>query len=78
MPANFFRRFSSGELSSRYSAVNQLCELLLSSVFSTGLSSLLSLLYIGQIFHYAPALVGPALLIILEKVSMVLLLPLAR
>ena len=68
MPANFFRRFSSGELSSRYSAVNQLCELLLNSVFSTGLSSLLSLLYIGQIFHYAPALVGPALLIILATV----------
>ena len=68
MPANFFRRFSSGELSSRYSAVNQLCELLLNSVFSTGLSSLLSLLYITQIFHYAPALVGPALLIILATV----------
>jgi len=68
MPANFFRRYSSGELSSRYSAVNQLCELLLSSVFSTGLSSVLSLLYITQIFHYAPALVSPALLIILATV----------
>ncbi|MDO4973164.1 MAG: NHLP bacteriocin export ABC transporter permease/ATPase subunit [Eubacteriales bacterium] len=68
MPANFFRKFSSGELSSRYSAVNQLCDLLLNSVFSTGLSSLLSLLYIGQILHYAPALVGPALLIILATV----------
>ena len=68
MPANFFRQYSSGELSSRYSAVNQLCELLLGSVFSTGLSSLLSLLYIAQIFHYAPALVAPALLIILVTV----------
>ncbi len=68
MPANFFRKFSSGELSSRYSAVNQLCELLLNSVFSTGLSSLLSLLYITQIFHYAPALVAPALLLILATV----------
>ena len=68
MPANFFRQYSSGELSSRYSAVNQLCELLLGSVFSTGLSSLLSLLYVTQIFHYAPALVGPALLIILATV----------
>ena len=48
MPANFFRRFSSGELSSRYGAVNQLCELLLGSIFSTGLSALLSLLYITQ------------------------------
>ena len=68
MPANFFRQYSSGELSSRYGAVNQLCELLLSSVFSTGLSSVLSLLYIAQIFHYAPALVAPALLIILASV----------
>ena len=68
MPANFFRGYSSGELSSRYSAVNQLCDLLLNSVFSTGLSSILSLLYISQIFHYAPALVGPALLIILATV----------
>ena len=65
LPANFFRQYSSGELSSRYSAVNQLCELLLGSVFSMGLSSLMSLLYITQIVHYAPALVVPALAIIL-------------
>ncbi len=68
LPANFFRKYSSGELSSRYSAVNQLCELLLGGVFSTGLSSLMSLLYITQIFQYAPALVGPALLIVLASV----------
>ena len=69
LPANFFRQYASGELSSRYSAVNQLCSLLLGSVFSTGLTSLMSLLYITQIFHYAPALVVPALLIILVSVG---------
>ena len=68
LPADFFRRFSSGELSSRFGAVNQLCTLLLGSVFSLGLSSLLSLLYITEIFHYAPALVLPALIIILITV----------
>ena len=68
LPANFFRNYSSGELSSRYNAVNQLCELLLGSVLSTGLSSILSLLYVAQIFHYAPALVVPGLLIILASV----------
>ena len=73
LPANFFRKYSSGELSSRYSAVNQLCELLLGSVFSTGLSSLFSLLYIGQILHYAPALVGPALLILLTSIGISIL-----
>ena len=68
MPAGFFRQYTSGELSSRYSAVNQLCDLLLGSVFSAGLSSILSLLYITQIFHYAPALAIPSLLIILATV----------
>ena len=69
LPANFFRKYSSGELSSRYGAVNQLCSLLLGNVFSTGLSSLMSLLYITQIFRYAPALVVPALVIILVSVG---------
>ena len=68
MPANFFRGYSSGELSSRYDAVNQLCDLIISSVFSTGLTSILSLTYIGQIVHYAPALVVPALLIVLATI----------
>jgi NHLM bacteriocin system ABC transporter ATP-binding protein len=68
LPASFFRKYSSGELSSRTSSVNQLCELLLGSVLSTGISSLLSLLYVAQIFHYAPALVVPALLIILATI----------
>ena len=64
MPANFFRRYSSGELSSRYEAVGQLCELIIGSLFSIGLSSVFSLLYLAQIHHYAPALTLPALLIV--------------
>ncbi len=69
LPADFFRRYSSGELSSRFGSVNQLCSLLLGSVFSLGLSSLMSLLYITEIFRYAPALVLPALAVILLTVG---------
>ena len=69
LPASFFRQYSSGELSSRFGAVSQLCKLLVGNVFSLGLSSLVSLLYITQIFRYAPALVTPALLIILLTVG---------
>ncbi|MBR0393161.1 MAG: NHLP bacteriocin export ABC transporter permease/ATPase subunit [Oscillospiraceae bacterium] len=68
LPANFFRKFSSGELSSRFGSVNQLCSLLLGCVLSSGLTSLMSLLYITQITHFAPALAVPALLIILAGV----------
>ena len=78
MPANFFRRYSSGELSSRCGAVNQLCELLLGNVFATALSALLSLLYVTQIFRYAPALVAPALLILLVSVTVSVLSALAQ
>ncbi|MBE6864621.1 MAG: NHLP bacteriocin export ABC transporter permease/ATPase subunit [Ruminococcus flavefaciens] len=68
LPANFFRNYSAGELMSRSMAVNQLCELILGIVVGTGLSSLTSLLYITQIFSFAPALVVPSLLIILTTV----------
>ena len=68
LPANFFRKYSAGELTSRSSSVNQLCELLLGMVVGTGLSSLASLLYITQIFSFAPVLVVPSLIIILTTV----------
>ncbi len=69
LPANFFRQYSSGELSSRVGSVNQLCSLLIGSVFSAGITSLASLLYITQIFRYAPALVVPSLVIIVITVA---------
>lgn len=70
LPAPFFRSYSSGELSRRSQAVNQLCSLLLGSVFSTGITSLASLLYVGQIFRYAPGLTRPALCVIACTVGM--------
>ena len=73
LPANFFRKYASGELSSRYDAVNQLCSLLLGNIFSTGLGAIFSLMYITQIFRYAPALVAPALLIVLVSIAVSIL-----
>ena len=57
LPASFFKGFSSGELSSRASNVNSLCSTLFSAILNTGLSSVFSLVYISQIFTYAPGLV---------------------
>ena len=65
LPANFFRQYSPGELTSRSQSVNQLCELILGMIVGTGLTSFASLLYITQIFSFARALVVPALLVIL-------------
>ena len=69
LPASFFRKYSSGELTSRSQSVSQLCAMLMSMVLSTGLTSLSSLLYITQIFSFAPTLVVPSLLIIIVTVA---------
>ena len=68
LPAGFFRKYSPGELKSRAMSVNQLCSMLMNMVMSTGLTSITSLLYVGQIFRFAPALVIPSLLIVLVTV----------
>ena len=61
LPADFFKEYSSGELFMRAQYINQLCNLLVSAGLSTGLTSLFSLIYVLQIFKYAPSLVIPAL-----------------
>ena len=68
LPADFFRQYSPGELKSRSLSVNQLCSTLLDLVLNTGLTSLTSLLYVTQIFSFAPALVIPSLIICLVTV----------
>ena len=68
MPPRFFRQYSSGELSTRYSAIGQFCDMILGNVLSTGLGAILSMLYITQIFFYAPSLAGASLLIIAASV----------
>lgn len=69
LPANFFRKYSPGELTSRSQSVSSLCSLIVGLFVGTGLTSLTSLLYITQIFRFAPALVVPSLLIILTTVT---------
>lgn len=64
LPAEFFRNYSSGELYSRIEQISSICDLLVSGVFSTGITSVFSLVYIWQIFSIAPALAGKALMII--------------
>ena len=65
LPAEFFKHYSAGELSNRAQYVNGLCSQLVNMALSTGLTSLFSLIYITQIFVFAPALVVPSLLITL-------------
>ena len=68
LPADFFKQYNSGELSSRSHYIQNLCSMLVSTVLNTGLTSVFSLMYISQIFVYTPTLVVPALIIILVTI----------
>ena len=70
LPPRFFRQYSSGELAQRTSSVSSLCDMLMNGFFTTGLTSLFSLLYVTQIFSFAPTLVIPSLLIIVVTVAL--------
>ncbi|MBR5110688.1 MAG: NHLP bacteriocin export ABC transporter permease/ATPase subunit [Clostridia bacterium] len=78
LPVSFFRKYASGELSSRANSVNSLCGMILNNIFSIGLTSLMSLLYITDIFHFAPALVWPSIIIIVSTVALNLAAALLR
>ena len=78
LPADFFKSYSSGDLSSRCGQMNSLCNMLVSAILSTGLTSVFSLIYITQIFTYAPALVVPALSIIIATILFTTLTALAQ
>ena len=65
LPAPFFREHSAGELTRRIQSINTLSSLIISILFSSGLSSVFSLLYIRQIFRFAPVLALPSVIIIL-------------
>lgn len=73
LPAVFFKEYNAGELSSRISAIMQLCEMLANTFLSTGLTAIFSFIYIFQIISFAPALVAPALLVILVQLMVVVM-----
>ena len=64
LPPEFFKNYSAGELTTKIQNFNSLCSLLYSGFLVTGVTSLFSLVYITQIFHYARELVIPSLCII--------------
>lgn len=73
LPASFFKDYSAGELSSHVMSINGLCAVLSDSVLSTGLTAILSFVYIFQMAGYAPDLVKPGLLFILFMVLFLIL-----
>ena len=78
LPADFFKDYSSGDLANRLEYINDMANQFAGMVFSTALSSVFSLMYIFQVFKYAPGLVVPALAVTLSTLVVTALAVLAR
>ena len=63
LPTTFFKEYSSGELQQYLTYLKQLCTTLVDSIFSTGITGVVSLVYLAQIFSYARSLVVPSLVV---------------
>ncbi|MBR3740553.1 MAG: ATP-binding cassette domain-containing protein [Clostridia bacterium] len=73
MPASFFKEYSAGELNQYISYMDTLCETIVDSLFSTAVTGVFSLVYLTQIFAFAPSLVWPSLIVTLLTLGVSLL-----
>lgn len=64
LPSSFFKEYSSGNLGSRVAYLTMFAQQVTDFLLGSGLSALMSLLFIVQIAVYAPALAVPALVIV--------------
>ena len=63
LPASFFKDYSAGELNQYIGYLDSLCDTIVDSIFSTGITGVFSLVYLTQIFSFAPSLVWPSLIV---------------
>ncbi len=78
LPTSFFQKHTAGDIANRAQNAELLVAVIAQTVITTSFTSIFSLLYIGQISAYAPALVFPSLLIIALTLGATLLTAFAQ
>lgn len=68
LPSSFFRKQSSGELSNRVQSVETVSETLAESVINSGMTALFSLMFILQIYIFAPSLFAISICVMISHV----------
>ncbi len=62
LPADFFKKYSAGELSSNVQSIAELCEALSETVISLGITLIMFVLYFLWIAFFVPPLTAPAVI----------------
>ena len=66
LPASFFKKHSLGGLSNRVQSVETVCETLAEAVINSGVTALFSLMFIFQIYIFAPSLFAISICIMIS------------
>lgn len=69
LPPSFFKKYNTGELTSRFSSVTTLANIIITSMFTTVLSFIMSIGYLFQLGSIAPILILPVVIILLATSS---------
>lgn len=64
LPPAFFKKYNTGELTSRFNSVTALARTIINGVFMTLISSVMSIAYLFQLIGFAPVLILPTILIL--------------
>lgn len=78
LPAKVFKEYGSGSIAKRLTYMSEFCSYLTNIIFSTGLTTILSIVYIFQMFYYTPSLVFPALTLIILSVILSIMAAVAK
>ena len=73
LPPSYFKNYSAGELNQHIDYMDSLCSTIVDSLFSTAITGVFSLVYLTQIFSFAPSLVWPSLIVTLATLAVSLL-----
>ena len=69
LPASFFKKYNTGELTARFQSVIRLAGIIINSVFATLISVIMSFAYLFQLIGFASELILPVILILLVSSS---------
>ncbi len=78
LPASFFKKYNTGELTARFNSVINLANTIISSVFMTLVSVIMSLAYLFQLIGFVPVLVIPVAIILLVSSSFTIIVSLVQ
>ena len=69
LPPSFFKKYNTGELSMRFRSIPSLANLIISGIFVTLISVVMSFSYLFQLVGFAPSLILPVVLILLASTT---------